>query len=213
MLATRIYSDTWEVDPRLAAFGASRPELIEVVKGVVGARADSVENDPVTAEGLFAYIFGTRYLRSLFRTKGYLLHRKDNIEGVSHPDRNLRIIYQSVDQACLPSHDPQAVSGKGSAADRLIGTCQGKLFTDEELAAAQTLNFSKIDTGVWFFCVSVNGDKVCAELSLPLAVEGGNFKGFIERIFIVRDGDWPDIAGKRIDEPDAAQFEPTISRK
>jgi|SRR5271165_955485 len=213
MLAARIYADRWDVDARLVPFEATRPELIEIVKGVVGARADAVENDPVTAEGLFAYIFGTRYLRSIFRSKGYLLHRKDNIEGVSHPARNLRIIYQSVDQASSPSHDPQAVSGKGSAADRLIGDAQGSLFTNEELAAAQTLNFSRIDTGVWFFCVSVNGDKVCAELSLPLKVEGGNFKGFIERIFIVRDGEWSDIVEKPIDQADAAQFEPKISRK
>jgi hypothetical protein len=74
-------------------------------------------------------------------------------------------------------------------------------------------NFSRIDTGVWFFCVSVNGDKVCAELSLPLKVEGGNFKGFIERIFIVRDGEWSDIVEKPIDQADAAQFEPKTSRK
>jgi hypothetical protein len=97
MLAARIYADTWDVDARLVPFEATRRELVEIVKGVVGARADAVENDPVTAEGLFAYIFGTRYLRSIFRSKGYLLHRKDNIEGVSHPARNLRIIYQSVD--------------------------------------------------------------------------------------------------------------------
>src|SRR5229473_2868268 len=99
MLVARIYAEEWEVDARLKPFGVTRRELVEVARGVVGARADAVENDPVTAAGLFAYIFGTRFLRSLFRTKGWLIHRKENIEAVRHPDRDLRVIYQSVDLA------------------------------------------------------------------------------------------------------------------
>jgi hypothetical protein len=147
MLATRVYAKPWEIDSRLVPFGITRQELIEVVKGVVGARADAVENDPISAAGLFAYIFGTRYLRSLFRTKGYLLHRKDNIEAVKHPQRDLKIVYQSVDHAASKDHDPQALSGKGSAADRIIGAAQGTLFTDEELADAQVVKFNESPNG------------------------------------------------------------------
>src|ERR1700761_7094760 len=110
MLATRHYVQPWEIDARLAPFGATRAEFIQVVVGVVGARADAVENDPATAEGLFAYIFGTRFLRSLLRTKGYLLYRHDNIEGVEHPERPLKIIYQNVDSAALLNHKPRSVS-------------------------------------------------------------------------------------------------------
>jgi hypothetical protein len=211
MLAARVYGEIWEIDARLRPFGVTRQELIEVVRGVVAARADSVDNDPVTAEGLFAYIFGTRYLRSLFRTKGYLLDRKENIEAVKHPDRELKIVYQSVDLAATRHHIPQAVCGKGSGADRIIDLAQGTLFTEEELAAPRPVKFDRIDTGIWFLCVSVQGDEVRAELSLPSSVSGGNFESFIERIFIVRDGEWSEIAGKSDD--DAAQFEPVISRR
>jgi hypothetical protein len=211
MLVARIYAETHEADARLVPFGVTRHELIEVVRGVVGARADAVENDPMTAEGQFAYIFGTRFVRSLLRTKGWHLHRENNIESVSHPDRELKVIYQSVDLAASRHYKPQAVSGKGSASDRIIAEAQGTLFTEEELAKAAGGRFDRIDTGIWYFCVSVNGDDVRAELSIPTSVEGGNFKDFIERIFIVRDGEWPDLAVKP--DADVADFEPVISRK
>jgi len=214
MIPVRIYHETHEADARLVAFGVTRPELIEVVKGVVGARADAVENDPVTAEGQFAYIFGTRFVRALFRTKGWNLHRKDNIEAVCHPERELRVIYQSVDLAASKHHRPQAVSGKGSAADRQISAAQGDLFAKMEAEAPHAVRTVKFDTGIWYFCVSVDGDNVRAELSLPTGVEGGNFQGFIERIFIVKDDEWPGIAGKRDDdELPPAEFEPEVSRK
>ena len=50
MLTARIYHEVHEVDAPLVPFGVTRQELIEVVRGVVGARADAVENDPVTAD-------------------------------------------------------------------------------------------------------------------------------------------------------------------
>jgi len=212
MLVARIYAEEWEVDARLKPFGVTRRELVEVARGVVGARADAVENDPVTAAGLFAYIFGTRFLRSLFRTKGWLIHRKENIEAVRHPDRDLRVIYQSVDLAASRQHNPQAVSGKGSAADRIIDAAQGSLFTEEQLAAANVANVKQINVGVWFYCVSVEGDDVRAELSLPSSIEGGNFRGFIERIFIIRGGEWARLETKP-DAEAAAEFQPVITRK
>ena len=212
MIACRIYHETHDVDARLVPFGVTRQELIEVVKGVVGARADAVENDPVTAEGQFAYIYGTRFTRALFRTKGWHLHRKDNIEAVRHPERELRVIYQSVDLAASRHHRPQAVSGKGSAADRQISEAQGDLFAKMEAEAAHAVRAIKFDTGIWYLCVSVDGDDVCAELSLPTGVEGGNFQGFVERIFILQDGEWPELMAKGDDVP-PAEFEPEISRK
>jgi hypothetical protein len=214
MLAARIYAQTWEVDARLVPFNITRAELIEVVRAVVAARADAVENDPATAEGLFAYIFGTRNVRSLFRTKGWLLRRQNNVETVKHPERDQWIVYQSVDLAAALMHDPQPISGKGSATDRFVAAGQGSLFTAEQLAAGAAVSLGPVDTGMWFFCVSVNEDDVRAELSLPAAIEDGNFKDFIERIFIVRDGEWPELAARHDDEEGGAnEFEPVISRK
>src|SRR5664280_882244 len=126
----------------------------------------------------------------------------------------IRDSYQSVDIAASSGHKPQAVSGKGSASDRIIAEAQGSLFTEEELeAAARASRFVGIDVGVWYFCVSVDGDDVRAELSLPTAVEGGNFKDFIERIFILSPREWSGLAVKPESSGDAIEFEPVISRK
>jgi hypothetical protein len=181
--------------------------------GVVAARADSVENDPAAAEGQFAYIYGTRFLRSLFRTKGYLSYRHDNIEGVEHPDRNLKIIYQNVDLAASWLHDPRPLSAKGSGSDRIIDLAQGSLFKPEDLASAEAVKFDPIDTGVWYFCVSVDGDDVRAEMSLPSAIDNGAFGKFIERIFIVGGGEWGDLMAKPKLDAGPAEFEPVITRK
>ena len=213
MLIARVYTEPWEVDQRLSAFGVTRSELFEVVRQVVGARADVTDNDPVTAGGLFAYIQGTRHIRALFRSKRWQLDRQENIEAVKHPEKDLRIVYQSVDLAASKGHNPRAISGKGSGADRIIDSAQGSLFTDEELEQHNPATIAAVGTGVWFFCVSVDGEDVRAELSLPASLEGRNFKEFIERIFIVRGGEWPPTQIAPDAENDAVDFQPTVTRK
>jgi hypothetical protein len=213
MLATRFSIEPWDVDARLAPFGVTRTELWRVVAGVVAARADAVENDPATAEGQFAYIYGTRFLRALFRTKGYLLYRQDNIEGVEHRERSLKIIYQSVDLAASWLHDPRPVSAKGSGSDRIVDSAQGSLFTPEQLASAEAIKLEPINTGVWYFCVSVDGDNVRAELSLPSTIENKGFGRFIERIFIVGGGDGSELVKKLQPDTAPAEFQPVITRK
>lgn len=209
-----IFDEEWTVDARLAeTFGVTRDQLIQIVKEVVGARADAVENDPLTAAGQFAYIHGTRNVRALFRTRGWHLDRKDNIELVRHPERDLTISYQSVDLAASVEHSPLAISGKGAGAERAIEEAQLSLFKKEELDRTSAPKAGPINAGMWFFCVSVNGEDVRAELSLASGVAGGNFKGFIERIFIVKKGEWERIRLGIHDDFDAVDFEPVVVRK
>ncbi|MBA4772153.1 MAG: hypothetical protein H2054_03465 [Sphingomonas sp.] len=214
MIPARIYNEEWTVDARLSeTFGVTRGQLIQVVKEVVGARADAVENDPITAAGQFAYIHGTRNVRALFRSRGWNLYRKDNIELVRHPERDLTISYQSVDLAASESYSPMAISGKGAGAERAIEEAQLSLFSPAELERHDPRALATINTGMWFFCVSVVGEDVRAELSLASGVSGGNFSGFIERIFIVKKGDWDNIRLATGPDSDAVDFEPIIIRK
>jgi len=206
-----IYSDDWEIDARLVPFQVSRQELVEIARAVQGARADSVENDPATAEGLLAYIYGTRFMRATWRSKGWSLYRENNIESVRHPERNWKIIYQNVDIAATREHEPRAASGKKSGSERLLDLSQGNLFPPEMFKS--TSNFTPTNSGVWYFCVSVDGDDVRAELSLPLRVANGNFDGFAERIFIVRGGEWPDLVARPVPDLGPAEFEPVVTRK
>lgn len=213
MLAARIYSEGRAVDERLRAFGVTRAELLTIVHGVVSARADVVEDDPVTAEGTFAYMFGTRYLRQVFRSHGWLWHRKDNIEAVRHPERTQTVVYQNVDVAASVERLPRAISGKGAGSDRLVSG-QPSLFPVEELEARLPVHAGGCDRGVWYFCVSVDGDDVCAELSLPSDITGGNFGHFVERIFVLRPGEWGElIQAPTIAEGNAVELEPIVTRK
>ena len=68
-----------------------------------------------------------------------------------------------------------------------------------------------VQIGIWFLCVSVNGDDVRAELSLPAGVGGGNFDGFIERIYIVRAGEWEALLRRDGDGDEVADFEPVVT--
>lgn len=217
MLAARIYTTDWEVDERLASvFKTTRDEWIHVVREVVGARADSVEDDPRTTPGQFAYIHGTRNVRGLLRSKGWLNFRHENIEAVEHPERDLKVIYQNVDIASA-IRDPRPISSKRSGSERFIDEYCGSLFSEEELRAMTGTHTGGITTGAWYFCVSVNEEDVRAELSLPTGVIGGNFAGFAERIFILRPGDWSKMIEKDHSGsgsgPDAADFEPIVKRK
>lgn len=212
-MPVRVLRDVEDVRSRLAEFGVTLEELVEIVRGVVAARADATADDPASAEGLFAYIFGTRYLRQVFRSHGWLSHSENNVEGVRHPDRQLKVIYQSVDRAGDASHTPQAVSGKGSGADRIISANQGRLFAELEEVATISSAVDELKFGVWFFCVSVEGDDVRAELSMPTGVEGGNFEGFSERIFILGHGDWAAAVAPLDDADDGVDIEPSVSRR
>jgi hypothetical protein len=203
-----IYKEDWDIDARLVHFQVTRPELVEVARAVVGARADAVDNDPLSAEGQFAYIFGTRSTRALWRAKGWLLHRSENIESVRHPKLDWLVTYQSVDLAASLTYEPKAVSGKGAGADRFIAN-QGELFPTDESAS----EFKPENLGAWFYCVSVNGEDVRAELSRPLGVGSGNFDGFYERIFIIREGEWPGLSVMPLPEGGATEFEPVVTRK
>jgi hypothetical protein len=208
-----IYKDEWDVNVRLAeTFGVTRDQLIQVVREVVGARADAVDNDPISAAGLFAYIHGTRNVRALFRSRGWVNETVDNIPLVKNPDRPLMVSYQSVDLACSDFHTPQAISGKGAGAERVIDEAQGWLFSPTELPPSG-LTHAPIDRGLWHFCVSVVDEDVRAEFSLSSGISGGNFKGFLERIFIVGKGEWDSLRVTGREDGEAVEFEPVVRRK
>ena len=214
MLAPRIYATEYEITERLwTVFEVTRDEVTPVIAEVVGARADAVIDDPLSAAGLFGYIHGTRNTRALWRSKGWHNFRKDNIEGVRHPQRDLRVIYQNVDLAASRSHYPQPLSGKGSGSERLIEETCGSLFSEEELDALSGAYPGGNRTGTWYFCVSVNGDDVRAELSLPTGLSGGKFKQLIERIFLVSGGEWSGLDVHKPRNVDVIEFEPVVTRR
>lgn len=219
MVATIFYKAEAAITSKIEALGLELDEVLRIVHTVVTAHNDATDHDPKSAAGQFRYIYGTRALRDILCLKGWEIDREDNIEAVYHPEMGIKIVYQSVDKACSDSMEPKAISGKGKGAQRLIDrSTSAYLFPDmedeeqEKMCALKT----KSTATTWYLCVSVNGDEVSAEISLPYSVEDDNFKGFIERIYVVSGGDWAAEGIVDLDDDDgegALEFEPIVSKK
>lgn len=215
---TRVYTEPHEVDAKLAEFETTLPECMHVVAKVVAARHEAIADDPLGTAGLLAYIYGTRNVRGLFKPKGWTIYRPENVEAVRQASSGRLIVYQNVDLAGDRAHSPQAPSGKGNGAGRLIDAAHGLLFEEDDLPEVTPAYVGETKEN-WYFCVSCNLDEagelvVGAELSLALPLLGDNFNGFSDRIMIHPHGRWGG-GGVREDIPtdDAAEFEPKISRK
>ncbi len=94
----------------------------------------------------------------------------------------------------------------------MISSAQGRLFSASETPEIVKPDaIAKLNSTIWFFCMSFDGDNVSVELSLPAYMNGNNFSGFLERIFIVVGGDW---SGAIVDdENDAVDLLPVITRR
>lgn len=215
MLASRIYSEEWEIDARLASgFGVTRDDLVDVIRNTLAERSSSVEVDPINAPGQLAYIAGTRHMRWLFMSKGFVISRDRNVESVINPATGMKIAYQNVDLACA-QRAPRAISGKKAGSAKIIGDAQGLLFPRPgDLPEAVDPELVKgLKSAVWYLCASFDGDDIRAELSLPASVKDGNFYGFLERIFIIRGGDWGGFESRSHDDDGPVNVEPVISRR
>ncbi|NHN89451.1 hypothetical protein [Acetobacter conturbans] len=216
MHATRIYREPNEIVDRLSRFGITAEEIIPVIEAVVAAWNDVVSVDARTAAGTQAYLAGVRHLRFLFLPKGWTIDRKGGVESVLHAESGIRIVYQTVDQACVGIRGPKAINGKGPAAKSAIERSQGILFQEEDLPEVAPEKITALNSSMWFLCVSVRDDDeddVRAELSLPAAIEERNFKGFLERIFIVKSGDWKTRNPGAILPEDEDVYDFSIARK
>jgi cytochrome c553 len=207
MFKVKIVQEDWEVDSRLVKFGVTRDELILIVEAAVSARADAVPHDPNNAGGLFSWIYGTRTLRDVFAAKGWLADNTKNVPSIHDPKTGTKIIFQNTDSACDDCH-PKAVAGKGMASEEIVSLSTAYLFADMEERRQKKLNGT-----VWFLCVYANGDDVRAELSLPKGIKGRQFSGFIERIFVLKHGEWPPAPTKKSQDTEVQDFDIPVTRK
>ena len=83
-----------------------------------------------------------------------------------------------------------------------------------EFEAEDQAKYKKENAALWYLFVHINGDDVRAELSFPKHIEDGQFKGFNERIYIIKPGEWASMMPKVDDnEPPAQDFEINVTRK
>ena len=185
MIPAILVKDERDVAVRLRElFDISLEEAIQIVLAAAGAKADAVDDDPVTAPGTFSYIYGTRAIRQTFRARAWQIDRRDGVESVVNLERGLKLVFQNADLAAVEQKEPKAVSEKGNASERAVRLAQGWLFPEMEREVVR-----REAVHLWFFFVSVDGSDIRAEISRPLAISEGQFAGFHERIFILNRGD------------------------
>ena len=203
----RVLKEEVEVEDRLNYFNVTKADLLEIVRAAAGAKRNATPNQPLSAGGQFAYLYGTGRLRDIFVGKGWEICRSENIESVFHPTLGLKVIYQNADRAGELIFDPLASSKKGPAAARSVEMGQGEFWPELREAELKEINAAN-----WYLFVRVDGENVSAELSFPKAIEGDQFCGFHERILIVEKGDWLGI-DTTPDEQPLPDFNINISRK
>ena len=195
-MATVIYEEPFERDKRLRELGLSRESLIQIVEACVIGRGETTDNDPRSAGGYFAYSFGTRRMRELYRGKdGWDKGQCDGIETIDHHGRKIRIGVVSTDSGtCVNSRSPRNKTYKGPAAEKVtdLNSQIEMHFVDgngQPLPRIESVN----DYTMWYLCVFDSGSTVRAELSMPVTFRCGYFVKFAERIFIVGPGEWDTI--------------------
>jgi hypothetical protein len=219
MLPCTILKDTDDVEARLRElFGLGRADVVRIALGALAARNDSVDFDPRIARGLLAYIFGVRTLREVCaEAGGYEPVSHYNIESAYNVTRSLKIMFQTADSACIEGRDPKAISAIGPAKELFIKEAStGFLFPEMEKEHEEHLaRLSAFDRAeAWYVFVAFPNNTVTCELSRPLDVKGGQFSKFVERIFILAEGDLgPSGLLDLDDEAPAPEIKPIISKK
>lgn len=211
MLTTRIVRDQLGVDHRLRELGLDRAGLETVALRAATAIRSSVTNDPVSAGGLLGWIFGTRAMREAFGPKdGWKIDRTNNVEAIQNDQTGIKLIYQNSESACQIC-PPRPRSHKGHGCAEIVNR-QTQL--DLSGGGVSAPDGFLENQNVWFYCVTVIGDKIYAELARPLSIDDGIFKDFAERIFICSgDGGFVDVQDKPSGEDGDIEPVVVVSRK
>lgn len=207
-MALPVLVEPIEVSDRLEELGLSHDDLIQVILGAVGAKANVTPLHSKSAAGQYAYHEGTYRLRSVLASKGWVAHAcSDNIESVFNEDKNIKIIFQNAELAGDPVANPIPTSRKGPGSARVVARGQqGELFP--ELSEGVP---AEMHAAVWYLFVQADGLDVRAELSWPISIEDERFQGFYERIILVKEGEWdtPDLS----DDEQAPDLDIDVTRK
>ncbi|QEQ96257.1 hypothetical protein [Neptunomonas concharum] len=195
MLSEVIFKEETDVTDKLAFFGVTAPQLLQLAHNVATARSQATPLHAANAAGTFAYHEGVRGKRELFISNqtGWVAASYKGIEAVENHDKGLIVVFQNVTQACS-SNSPKAISGKKTGSKELVESNNNfELFP--ETKPQKTLHENK---SVWYLCVSSDIENVKVELSRPTSIDdNGQFSAFSERIFITDyNGDFEPIDTK-----------------
>jgi hypothetical protein len=183
-----VVTDPINAEQEMAQFGLTLPIAQKVARVASAGRASALDIDVAFAPGMFSHIYGHRQLRRELLPRGWRLGRQNNVESVVNDELGIQIVFQNVDMACDLGQSPQAISGKGAGARKLVQDgLQGELWDKPTIGtnSGQSISRYGVTPSVWMFCVSDDGNRLRAELSKPENFEGNQFGRFSKRIFVL----------------------------
>lgn len=210
-----IYAHPYERDERLRRLGVTRDELIDIVRECVARRADTTDDDPQSAAGQFAWIYGTRRMRQLLRPKGLEKEILNGVETVADRKRKIRFAVISTDAGTAnPDISPRNRTHKGPASER-IADLNNQIELPLVDRAGNPISRKEDGDGytLWYLCVFDDGSDVRAELSNPIDFKSGYFVKFSERIFILGPGEWEKVIVTNPDEDSGDSLTIDVRRK
>ena len=202
---TRVLSEEWDTNRRLAELGLSRDGLLRARDIAMNGRDNTGPYHCANSPGTYSHHEGVAGIREQFVGAVWELCRSDGIEGIRHAENRMKVGFQNVDIAHNLLHDPRPRSEKGSGAER---AAEGNLFGD----LPRHYKADAVSAGTPLYYLMVAPDGAC-ELSLPI-IRNGKFDGFVERIFL---DDGKDNDGEKLpltdDSDTVSSFDVPISKK
>jgi len=203
-----------DVDRRLAELGLTKEGLIRAVQVARAERNNATDLHPANAPGTFSYhhgVFGIRreYLGGIhYRHEGpgWVLDRKDGVEGIHNDALGLKVSFCNVDEACGKDH-PKPRSPKGAGAERASGPTLFEHFGVGELA--RMVKMPTAGHALYYLMVDQQGR---AELTRPI-IARDTFVAAVERIFLIEGGEEEATVLPLDTDGIADGFEPQIVRK
>jgi hypothetical protein len=112
-----------DVARRLAQFGMTRDQLLEVVRACVSGAGNVTENDPPGTHGWETYRFGVRRFREVLRPESWRPDNTDGLATIVNEQLKMRIAVVNTDADTGvpdPYKFPQNRNKKGLTAEKAV---------------------------------------------------------------------------------------------
>lgn len=200
---TRIWTEEWDTNRRLAELGLTRDGLLRSRDTALAGRDSSGPFHCANTPGTYSYHEGVAGLREQFVGDAWNVCADNGIEGIRHVASGIKVGFQNVDIASNRTHDPKPISEKGSGSER---AAQANLFGHNLPSSYKSDN-----TVYHLYYLMVDSDGAC-ELSLPV-IRKRKFEEFVERIFLDDGKDESRIMPLIDDGSAITDFDVPVSKK
>lgn len=173
MLSPVVQPNTIEHRHALDSLGLSSESLGLIGTRILAAYNQTTPNDASNAPGMYAYLSAVRALRDVLGPIGWGPYRRQNLEMVISPSKQIAIIPSSGDSFTgLDGEEPKTKNPKGNQTRELVvrNRNQGFLFPEME-PPEPALDPDKIPTWFLLYHLDTAMSEMRMELALPINID------------------------------------------